>query len=120
MKVRQNECYEEDFCRRHSFEAAQEERFCLLQDHMTTQDTYFEAFASYGTKNLICIRSVMDANHNATITRINHIISTQNEDYYHYMQFYQEMCDFLDYHFGNDGQGWHNGVRPMPRGRGGH
>lgn len=83
---------------------------------MTTQDANFEAFASYVTEKLVSMCNEMDVNHAA---RINHMISAQNENHYHYAQFYLEMCDFFDHHFGNDGQGWHHGVRPMPRGRGG-
>lgn len=46
------------------------------------------------------------------------MISTQNENHDHYAHFYPEMCDFLDYNYGNDGQGWHKGVRLMPMGHG--
>lgn len=86
---------------------------------MTAQDANFEAFASYVTKSLVPMCNEMDANHAATITRINYMISTHNENHYHYAQFYQEMCDFLDHHFGNDVKGWHHGVMPMPNDRGG-
>lgn len=65
------------------------------------------------------MRNKMDGNHTTMISRINHIIYAQNENHYYYAQFYQEMCKFLDHNYGNDGQGWHMGVRPMPRGRGG-
>lgn len=47
----------------------------------------------------------MDANHVATIARINHMIAFENDNHHHYMRFYREMCDFLDRHYGNDGQG---------------
>ena len=59
----------------------------------------------------------MNVNHAATIVRIDHMISDQNENHHHYAKFYQEMCEFLDYNYGNDGQGWHKGLRPMPKGR---
>lgn len=40
------------------------------------------------------MRNEMDANHATMIPRINHMISAQNENHYHYGQFYREMCDF--------------------------
>lgn len=117
MQVKKDERYEADYRRRDALEAAQMERFLLIQENMTTQDTNFASFSSYVTKTLVSMRNKMDSNHAATIARINHIISIQNENHYHYAQFYREMCDYLDHHFGNDGQCWHLGVRPMPRGR---
>lgn len=60
------------------------ERFCLIQEHMITQDTNFEAFDSYVIENLLSIRNDMDSNHVAIISRINHMISIQNENHYHY------------------------------------
>ncbi|CAI8585311.1 unnamed protein product [Vicia faba] len=119
VKVRRDERYEEDCRRRDAFEAAQEERFRLLHKHMTTQDTNFEAFASYVSEKLLSERNEMDVNHASTNARINHMISSQNENHYHYAQFYREMCNFLDHHFRNEGYGWYHGVRSMPRGRGG-
>lgn len=95
------------------------ERLFLIQEHMTVQDANFEAFTSCVTKSLVSILYEMDSNHAATISRINHMISVQNKNHYHYAQFYQEMCDFFDHHLGNDGKGWHRGVRPMPRRHGG-
>lgn len=65
------------------------------------------------------MRNEMDYNNATTISRINHMIYIQNENDYQYAQFYREMCDFLDHHFGNDRQGWHHGVRQIPRGCGG-
>lgn len=64
------------------------------------------------------MRNEMDANHTAMIARINHMISAQNDNHHRYVRLYREMCDFLDYHYGNDGQGWYTGVRKIPRGRG--
>lgn len=78
------------------------EIFCLLQEHITTQDTNFKAFASYVTESLISMRNEINDNHTAIISMINHMISAQNVNHYHYAQFYREMCNFLDHHFGND------------------
>lgn len=81
------------------------EQFCLIQEHMITQGTNFEAFSSYVTEKLVSMHNDMDSNHAAIISRINHMIYVQSENHYHYAQFYREMCIFLDHHFGNDGQG---------------
>lgn len=86
---------------------------------MTSHDAKFEAFSSYVMESLVSMHNEMDSNHAATIARINHMISGQNEYHYHYALFYREMCDFLDHHYGNDGQRWYKGMRPIPRGRGG-
>lgn len=51
---------------------------------MTAQDANFEAFASYVTKSLVFMHNEMDANHGTTISRINHVISSQNKNRYHY------------------------------------
>lgn len=45
-------------------------------------------------KHLVYMRNEVDANHSAMIARISHMISDQNENHYHYAQFYWEMCDF--------------------------
>lgn len=95
------------------------ERLCLMQEHMTAQDSNFEAFSYYVTWSLMSMFNEMDANNATMIARINHMISSQNENHYHYAQLYREICDFLDHNFGNDRQGWHHGVRPISRGRGG-
>lgn len=84
---------------------------------MTAQDANFDAFASYVTESLVSMWNEMDVNHATTIAMINHMISAQNENHHHYAQFYREMCEFLDYNYGSDGQGWHMRVRPMPGGR---
>lgn len=118
MKLRQYERYVEDCRRRGAFEAAQMERFHLMQEHMTTQDGKFDICVSYVMESLMSMRNEMDVNHVTAIARINHMISTQNENHHHYAQFYREMCEFLDFNYGNDGQGCHMGVTPMPRGRG--
>lgn len=89
MENRQDERYEEDCWRQDAFEATQVERFCLIQEHMTIQDPNFEAFTSYVTKRLISMRNEMDANHVATIAKINHMIFTKNENHYHYAQLYR-------------------------------
>lgn len=65
------------------------------------------------------LRNEMDTDHAATISRINHMIATQNENDHRYAQCYREMCDFLDHNYRNDGQGRHRGYMSMPRGRGG-
>lgn len=119
MQLRQDKRYVEDCQRRNVFKAEQMKQFLLMQEHMTLQDTNFEAFASYVTESLVSLRNEMHTNHATTISRINHMIVTQNENHRHYAQFYRKMCDFLDYHYGNYGQGWHRGYRLMPRGRGG-
>lgn len=89
-----------------------------MQEHVTTHDAHFDAFSSYVTKSLVSMRNEMDASHAATIGRINHVISAQNDNHNHNSRFYQEMCDFLDHHYGNDGQGWYKDVRPMHKGHG--
>lgn len=55
------------------------------------------------TKSLVSMHNKMDVNHATMIARINHMISAYNKNHNHYAQFYQEMCDFLDYNYGNDG-----------------
>lgn len=60
----------------------------------------------------------MDVNLVATISRINHMIAFENENNHHYMRFYREMRDFLDYYYGNDGQIWYRGIRHVPIVRG--
>lgn len=50
----------EDSQRRDAFEAAQIEQFRLMQEHMTTQDANFEAFASYVTESLVSMRNDME------------------------------------------------------------
>lgn len=118
MQLRKDERYVEDCRRRDVSEASQMERFCLMQEYMTTQDANFDAFASYVTESLVSMRNEMDMNPDAMIARINHMTSAQNDNHHHYDRFYREMCDFLDHHYGNDGHGWYRVVRPMPRGRG--
>lgn len=90
----------------------------MMQEHMTTQDADFEAFASYVTKSLMSMRNEMNVNHVATISRINHMIAFENDNHHHYIRFYRERYEFLDYHYGNDGQGWYKGMRLVPRGQG--
>lgn len=74
----------EDCQRRDVFEATQIKQILLMQEHMTTQDVNFEAFASYVKDSLVSLRNEMDANHDATISRINHMIASQNENHHHY------------------------------------
>ncbi|CAI8589579.1 unnamed protein product [Vicia faba] len=91
MQAKKDERYKEGFRRRDAFEAPQEERFLLIQEHMTTQDTNFEAFASYVTEKLLSMWNEMTSNPDAIISRINHMISIQDENHYHCAQFYLEM-----------------------------
>lgn len=118
MQLRQDERYVEDCQRRNAFEATQMEWFHLMQEHMTTQDANFEAFASYVTESLVSMRNDMDVNHATTIFRRNHMIASENDNHHYYMSFYREMCELLDHHYANDGQGWYRGIRHVPRGRG--
>lgn len=87
-----------------------------MQEHMTTQDANFKAFASYVTESLVLMRSNMDTNHADIIARIKHMIAYENDNHHHYMRFYRKMYELLDYHYGNDGKGWYRGIRPMTRG----
>lgn len=47
-----------------------------MQEHMTTHDSNFDAFASYAMESLVSIRNEMDVNYFAMISRINHMISS--------------------------------------------
>lgn len=49
-----------------------------MQKHMTTQDANFEAFDSFVAESLVSMRNNMDMNHAATISRINHMITSEN------------------------------------------
>lgn len=104
MQLRQDEQYVEDYQRRDVFEVAQMERLRLMKEHMTTQDANFDAFASYVTRSLMSMRNDIYVNNPTIIARINHMIMFENDNHHHYMRFYQEMCDLLDHHYGNDGQ----------------
>lgn len=88
MQLRKDKRYVEDCQRRDAFEAPQIERFHLMQERMTTQDANFGAFASYVTNSVVSMRNDMDANHAATIARINHMIMSENDNHHHYMRFY--------------------------------
>lgn len=85
---------------------------------MTTPNANFEVFSSYVTESLVSMRNEIYVNYVATIARINHMIASENDNHHHYMRFYREMCEFLDYQYGNDVQGGIWGIRPVPRGRG--
>lgn len=50
-----------------------------MEEHMDAQDANFEAITSYVTESLVSVCNEMDANHAAKITRINHMISAQND-----------------------------------------
>lgn len=62
-----------------------------MQEHMTTQDVNFEAFALYVTEILVSIRNDMDVNHVAIIDRINYMAAFENDNHHHYMRF-TERC----------------------------
>lgn len=70
MQLRQDMRYVEDCQRIYAFEDTQMEQFCLMQEHMTTQDTNFEAFASFVIESLVSRSNDMNVNHIVTIDRI--------------------------------------------------
>ena len=82
---------------------------------MSTQDSNFEAFSSYVPEALVSLHTDMNANHEAILARINHIISAHEDDSHHYESFYREMCEVIDSQYHNKGQGWQRGAL---RGRG--
>lgn len=86
-----------------------------MQQHVSTQDSNFEAFSSFLTESLVSLRTNMNENHVVVMARIDHLISSQEADSGHYERFYQEICDFSDSQYRNEGQGWYQGERPMPR-----
>lgn len=47
----------------------------------------------------------MNANHEAILDRINHIISAHEDDSHRYESFYKEMCDVIASQYCNEGQG---------------
>ncbi|CAI8602282.1 unnamed protein product [Vicia faba] len=100
-----------------SIEESQEERYCLVQEHLSAQDNSFNVFETYVTDEFSNLRRAIGVNHGATTTSINRALHYQDENHYHYSQFYQEMCDFLNGQNENNSQGWHRGVRPQPKGR---
>lgn len=59
-----------------------------MHEHMSTRDANFEAFASYLTESLVSMRNAIDVNHVATISRINHMIVSENDNHHYYMKFY--------------------------------
>ena len=87
MHVEQRECQEEKPRRRDEFEVAQEERFRLVHEHMTSQDNNSNNFATYATKKFNQIRQDMGFNNGATKNDINNMIFYQNENQHHYQQF---------------------------------
>lgn len=87
----------------------------MMKLHLSTQDSNFEAFASYVIEALVSLRIDMNANHEVILAIINHIISGHEDDSHHYESFYREMCDVIDSQYRNEGQGWQKGA---PRGRG--
>lgn len=115
MQMKQDERYDEECKWRDTFEAAQMKQFCLMHQHMSTQDSNFKDFAAYVTESLVSLRIYMNSNHDVIIAKIDHLISSQEEDYVYYERFYREMFDFLDSRYHGEGQGWHRGIQ---RGRG--
>lgn len=77
MQMRQVERYVEECKWREAFEAAQMEHFLMMHQHMSTQDSNFQAFASYVTESLVSLRIDMNVNHDADLGKINHLISSQ-------------------------------------------
>lgn len=113
--VEKQERHQEESHRRDTFEVTQEERFKLVHEHLNSQDTKFNNFATYITKQLNQTRQDMAFNLGATQTGINNIVGFQNDNHHHYHQFYSEMCDFLDAVYGNEGVAWYRGERPETR-----
>lgn len=66
MHVEKWERHEEESYRRHAFEAAQEERFRLVYEHMTAQVNNFNNFAMYGTEQFNQVHRDMGFNHGST------------------------------------------------------
>ena len=73
-----------------------------MQQHLSTQDSNFEAFASYVTEALVSLRTDMNVNHEAILARINHIIYVHDDDSHWYESIYREMCDVIDSQYRND------------------
>ena len=65
MHVEQRKRHKEAFRRRDEFEAAQEERFRVIHDHLTTKDDTFHIFASYSEQ-------FNEIHHNITL---NHVVT---------------------------------------------
>lgn len=86
----------EEYKWRDTFEVARMEQFRIMQQHMSTQGSNFEAFASYVIESLVSLQTFMNDNHVDVSNKINHLISTQQVDYGHYERFYHEMFHFLD------------------------
>lgn len=52
-----------------------------MQQHLFTQDFNFVAFASYVIEALVSLRTNMNENHEAILSRINHIIYVHDNDF---------------------------------------
>lgn len=61
------------------------------------------------------LRIDMNVNHEAIMAKINHLISTHEDDSHRYESFYREMCEVIDSQYYNEGPDWYIGA---PRGRG--
>lgn len=72
------------------------EQLCLMQQHTSTQDSNFEAFASYVTEALVSLRTDMNVNHEVILAKINHIIYAHEDDSHQYECFYKDICELID------------------------
>lgn len=86
-----------------------------MQQHMSTQDSNFEALASYVTDALMSLRTDMNENHEVILAKINHVI-LHEDDSHRYESFYMNICELIDSQYRNEGRGWKRGA-PRRRGR---
>lgn len=70
------------------FEVVQMKQFCMMHQHMSTQDSNFEDFASFVIESLVSLQTNMNENHDAILAMINHLISAREADSGHYKRFY--------------------------------
>lgn len=102
MQVQQDERYTDKCQRQVTFEGTQIEQYNMMQQHLSTQDSNFEAFSSYVTETLVSLHSDMNANHEVILAKINHIISTYEDESHRYERFYKEMCEVIDSQYRNE------------------
>lgn len=110
MNVEQQERHKEESRRCDVFEAAQEERFRLVHEHMPAQDNNLTTFLCMLQSSSIKFARTWDST----------MIHYENENHRHYQQFYREMCDFFDVEYENDGVAWYRGRIPETRGNRDH
>ena len=67
-----------------------------MRQCLSSQDSNFEAFASYVTEALVSLRTDMNVNHEVILAKINHIISAHEDDSHRYECFYKEICELID------------------------